>query len=125
MYRLGVRRDFMSQHALIGGDWGAENERHSHHYVVEARLEGSELDHHGYLVDILEVEAALGALCARYRDRMLNELPEFAGLNPSLERFAHVLCRALDERLAALPLTALEVRLWENENAWASFRIER
>ena len=31
------------------------------------------------------VEAALDELAARYRDRTLNDLPEFEGLNPSIE----------------------------------------
>ncbi|GIW06581.1 MAG: 6-pyruvoyltetrahydropterin synthase [Dehalococcoidia bacterium] len=125
MFWLGVRRDFIAQHALIGGDWGAEGEPHSHHYVLEVRLGGTVLDQHGYLVDILKVEALLDSLCARYRDGMVNELPEFAGLNPSLEHFARILCRAVDEGLAEAPLAAVEVRLWENEIAWASFRIDR
>jgi 6-pyruvoyltetrahydropterin/6-carboxytetrahydropterin synthase len=32
MYTVAVRRDFIAQHYLIGGDWGAENELHAHHY---------------------------------------------------------------------------------------------
>ena len=48
MYTLTVKRDFVAQHYLIGGDWGAENEKHSHHYAVELTLEGRELDEHGY-----------------------------------------------------------------------------
>ncbi|MCE2487412.1 MAG: 6-carboxytetrahydropterin synthase, partial [Desulfurellaceae bacterium] len=52
----------------------------------------------------------------------LNEKPEFEGLNPSIERFAHIFCRALAERLQAPTLTAITVILWEHENAWASYR---
>ncbi|MCS6801136.1 MAG: 6-carboxytetrahydropterin synthase [Chloroflexota bacterium] len=125
MYRLAVRRDFISQHFLIGGDWGPENAPHSHHYVLEARLEGEALDQHGYLVDIVAVESLLDRLISQYRDRMLNDLPEFEGRNPSLEHFARILCKALDDGLSSAALSAIEVRLWENENAWASFRIAR
>jgi 6-pyruvoyltetrahydropterin/6-carboxytetrahydropterin synthase len=32
MYTVAVRRDFIAQHYRIGGDWGAENELHAHHY---------------------------------------------------------------------------------------------
>ena len=55
-YCLCVQRDFVAQHYLIGGDWGAENLRHSHHFVLELRLHGSALDQHGYMVDIVDVE---------------------------------------------------------------------
>ena len=59
MYTLGVRRDFIARHFLIGGDWGSENFPNSHHYILELQLEGRELDQHGYLVDILDVEKHL------------------------------------------------------------------
>lgn len=125
MYTLAVRRDFIARHALIGGDWGAENQPHSHHYVLELQLEGAALDRHGYLVDILDVEAALNDLLARYRDHLLNDLPEFAGLNPSLEHFCRILAEALSGRIAAENIIALKALLWENESAWASYRVER
>jgi 6-pyruvoyltetrahydropterin/6-carboxytetrahydropterin synthase len=125
MYKVAVKRDFIARHFLIGGDWGAENELHAHHYAVELQLEGRELDSHGYLVDIVEIESHLDALIANYRDWTLNDLPAFEGLNPSIEHFAHILCLELDRRIQAVNLTALTVVLWENEIAWASFQQER
>ena len=92
------------------------------HYQAEVQLEGNSLDQHGYLVDIVDIEANLDALVAYFRDTTLNEKPEFEGLNPSIERFAHIFCRALAERLQAPTLTAITVILWEHENAWASYR---
>ena len=68
MYTVAVKRDFIAQHYLIGGDWGPENDLHSHHYVLELQLEGTDLDQHGYLVDIVEIEANLEALIAKFRD---------------------------------------------------------
>ncbi|RQW02823.1 MAG: 6-carboxytetrahydropterin synthase, partial [Calditrichaeota bacterium] len=41
MYTVTVIRDFISRHFLIGGDWGAENDLHSHHYKIELMLEGN------------------------------------------------------------------------------------
>lgn len=121
-YTVAVKRDFIAQHFLVGGDWGAENVRHSHHYVLELQLEGDRLDRHGYLVDIVDIERNLDALVAQYRDRTLNDLPEFAGLNPSIEHFARILCQTLAERIHAETLTAVTVKLWENEIAWAAYR---
>lgn len=124
MYTVAVKRDFVAQHYLVGGDWGAENAPHSHHYQVELQLQGTALDRHGYLVDIVEIEANLDALVVRFRDRMLNDEPEFAGLNPSIEHFAHILCQALVETIRAENLAAVQVQVWENEIAWASYRLE-
>ena len=123
MYTVAVKRDFIAQHYLIGGDWGAENFKHSHHYALELQLEGETLDQHGYLVDIVEIETQLNALIARYRDQNLNDLPEFAGLNPSLEHFARILCQTLADRVRADTLKALTVKLWENDIAWAAYRM--
>jgi 6-pyruvoyltetrahydropterin/6-carboxytetrahydropterin synthase len=123
MYTVAVKRDFVAQHFLIGGDWGAENDWHSHHYVVELQLEGESLDRHGYLVDIVDIEAQLDALVAGYRDKTLNELPQFAGLNPSIEHFSRILCTTLAERIKAPTLCGMVVKIWENDIAWAAYRM--
>ncbi len=125
MYALAVKRDFMSQHFLIGGDWGAENQKHTHHYQLELQLEGPSLDKHGYLVDITELDAALNSIVEYYRDHTLNELPEFKDLNPSIEQFARILCQTFAAHLRAPNLSAVIVKLWENESAWAAYRLER
>jgi 6-pyruvoyltetrahydropterin/6-carboxytetrahydropterin synthase len=123
MYTLAVRRDFIAQHFLIGGDWGPENYWHSHHYQLELQLEGPTLDQHGYLVDIVQVEAALNELVATYRDKTLNDLPQFAGLNPSIEHFTRIAAHELAPKVYAENLTGLVVKIWENDIAWASYRI--
>jgi 6-pyruvoyltetrahydropterin/6-carboxytetrahydropterin synthase len=122
MYTVAVRRDFIARHALVGGDWGPENEPHAHHYVVEARLYGKSLDRHGYLLDICEVETRLDQLVEYYRNRTLNSLPEFKDLNPSIEHLARILCRALQKAINGDNLTALSIKIWENEAAWAEYR---
>ncbi len=125
MYTLAVRRDFIARHFLIGGDWGPENFPNSHHYVLELQLEGRELDQHGYLVDIVEVENQLGELILHYKEKMLNDLPEFKGLNPSLEHFARIFASSLNAQIKAVNITGLKIILWENESAWAAYSIDR
>lgn len=125
MYTLGVRRDFIARHFLIGGDWGVENEPNSHHYVLELQLEGWELDQHGYLVDIVDINKHIDEVVGYYKEQMLNEKPEFAGLNPSIEHFTKILATTLDEKIKAPNISGLKVVLWENESAWASYRLER
>jgi 6-pyruvoyltetrahydropterin/6-carboxytetrahydropterin synthase len=125
VFTVGILRDFVAQHFLIGGDWGRENQPHSHHYRFEAIFEGPRLDGHGYLLDIAEVEPRLDGIVERYRDRMLNDLPEFAGLNPSIEHFSRILCAALNEKIQAANITKVKVVLWENEIAWVSYKIKR
>ena len=125
MYTLAVRRDFIARHFLIGGDWGPENFPNSHHYTLELRLKGVELDQHGYLCDIVDVEKHLDEVVGYYREQMLNEKHEFAGLNPSIEHFARILAVTLNERIKAPNVIALKVVLWENETAWAAYSLRR
>jgi 6-pyruvoyltetrahydropterin/6-carboxytetrahydropterin synthase len=120
MYRLSVSRDFVAQHYLTVPDPGPEGEVHSHHFEADVRLAGPDLNEYGYLVDIDAVDAALDDLEARYRDALLNDLPEFDGANPSVERFARLFG---DRFVATAPTgtaTSLTVRMWEDDVAWAS-----
>lgn len=125
MFSVAVSRQFVAQHFLIGGDWGPENDWHSHHYWVEICLEGPELDQHGYLVDIVEIERVLDDLVAQFRDKTLNDLVEFEGKNPSVERFAYLFARAFSERISAPNISTVSAKLWENQIAWASYRMDR
>jgi 6-pyruvoyltetrahydropterin/6-carboxytetrahydropterin synthase len=125
VYTVAVTTELIAQHFLVGGDWGAENERHSHRYLLELQLEGASLDQHGYLVDIVEVEAQLERIRTSYSDKLLNDLPEFAGLNPSIEHFSRIVCQAISDRLSAPNLTAVTVKLWESSTAWAEYRQQR
>ena len=124
MYALALSRDFEASHFLVGGDWGPENDLHSHPYRVRVTLYGDQLDQHGYLVDLVQVEEKLESLVERFRGSTLNDLPEFAGLNPSLEHFARIFCEKFAQGLEAGNVRAVEVRLWESEDAWASYRLE-
>jgi 6-pyruvoyltetrahydropterin/6-carboxytetrahydropterin synthase len=120
MYQLAITRDFVSRHYLIGGDWGRENALHSHHYRCEIRIEGAELDRHGYLIDIVDLNGAVNEVISQVAERTLNELPMFADLNPSLEHFARIFWESV---VARVPLAGrlVTIRLWENEHDWAAY----
>ena len=122
MYRVAVKREFDAQHFLIGGDWGIENELHFHHYQVELQLEGDTLTQHGYLVDIVDIEQQLDTMVTHYQDRILNDEPEFEGLNPSIEHFSRIFCLRLLDKIDRQNLSVITIKLWENEIAWASYQ---
>ena len=121
MYTVAVERNFVAQHFLFGGDWGPENELHSHPYKVEVQLQGDTLDVNGYLVDIVDIDLHLDEIIAYFRDRTLNELPQFEGANPSIEHFARIVCQMLRRRLKTSNLQAIRVTIWETDIAWAAY----
>jgi 6-pyruvoyltetrahydropterin/6-carboxytetrahydropterin synthase len=122
-FEVGVLTDFVAQHYLVGGDFGPEGSLHSHHYRVELIVAGGSLDGHGFLADIVRLREELGRAVDRYRDRTLNDLPDFEGLNPGVEVVARAMAQSLARALAGESLEALTLKLWENDTAWASYRI--
>ena len=121
MYQVGVKRAFKSNHFLIGGDWGAENSPHSHDFEAEVVLTSDRLDRHGYVFDISVLHRALDQAVARVENRLLNELPEFRGLNPSVEHFARILTEWMLGETGTQGMRSLRVQLWEDRSAWASY----
>lgn len=116
MYSVTVSRACPAQHRLTVPEPGPEGKLHTHDYRAEVELEGESLGEHGYLVDIDEVEAALDTLEARYRDAVLNELPEFEG-NPSVERFARCFCERFIEAIDLAHIDRVRVTIWEDDTA--------
>lgn len=125
MYRVSVQQDFIARHYMIGGDWGEENDLHSHHYVVELELSGRTLDEDGLLIDGADLLDNLDQRIEYFQDQTLNDLPPFEGLNPTLENFARILCEEINKEIYADNVDGLTVRLWENESTWASYQMER
>jgi len=118
-YELAVQRDVIAQHVLTVPDPGPEGDLHSHQYRLEIRFSGPELGEYGYLVDIDAVNEVLDQVQERYADAVLNDLPEFEG-NPSVERFARNVGDRIETHLEDPTPEHLSVRIWEDEEAWAS-----
>lgn len=124
-YELLVDRSFVAQHSLTVPDPDPpEGEVHSHRFTVEVLLAGDSLGEYNYLVNINDLVALLDDLERRYRDAVLNDLPEFAGENPSVERFARVISDRVREELSTDRLDSLTVRVWEDDLARASYETE-
>jgi 6-pyruvoyltetrahydropterin/6-carboxytetrahydropterin synthase len=122
-YRVGVNRSLVARHYLVGGDFGAEGKLHSHDYRVEVIVEGNTLDEHGFLIDMKQLENELSRLVEYFENQTLNDLKEFEGVNPGCESFARVMAESLRAHVGAELVSALTVKIWENEGAWASCRL--
>ena len=119
-YELTVSRAFIAQHFLTVPDPGPEGEVNSHCFTVELQFAGPELGPFGYLVNIDDVHDVLDDVEDRYRDALLNDLPEFEGLNPSVEHFARLIGDRVESAFEASTPTHLTVRVWEDDDSWAS-----
>lgn len=122
MYSIAVQKEFIAQHFLIGGDWGDENFLHSHDFLLELEIEHDSLNQHGYLVDIVDIEAGLEQVVSYFKDKTLNELPEFEGLNPSIEHFSRIIWEKVVEQITPPGNGVLKIKLWENKTCWAAYK---
>lgn len=120
MFTVAVRQRFEARHALLVPG-GPEASPHAHQYLFELVLEGPRLGPDGYLVDIDLVKRTMGRLVERYAGRMLNDVLELRGLNPSLESFARLLWTGATTALAGAGLARVRVVLWEDDEAWAAY----
>jgi 6-pyruvoyltetrahydropterin/6-carboxytetrahydropterin synthase len=121
MYSVAIQREFVARHFLFGGDWGPENFTHAHQYRIEVAVSGPGLDTHGYLIDIVDLETRLEKILTLYQDRLLNDLPQFDGLNPSIEHLARIIWSDIRQEGPLPYLKALTIKIWENDQAWASY----
>jgi len=117
MYAVSVSRTCIAQHYLTVPDPGPEGELHSHRFGIEVEFRGPELNEYGYVADIDAVIEALESVVDGLRDRTLNDIPAFEGLNPSAERLARVVGDRLLDRLDPTAAVDLVVRVREDDIA--------
>lgn len=119
MYELGVKRKFSAAHQLRGYKGKCEA-LHGHTYQVEVRITAKQLDDVGLAVDFKELKKIIDSLLDSYDHTLLNDVEPFDKLNPSAENMARVIYETLEKKLpGAVSLT--RVRVWESEDAWASY----
>lgn len=112
MYRMTVEGRFSAAHSLRDYP-GPCCQLHGHNYCVEVRLAGAELDALGMLIDYTEVKRALTDALEPFDHAYLNDLPEFAEVNPTSENIARLLYARIKERLFTTDDTRRRVRLVE------------
>lgn len=119
-----VKRTFVAQHFLTVPNCGKENEWHSHTFTLELTLSAPTLNADGYLVDIVKVTEVMDSVIEGFRDKTMNDLPAFAGLNPSIEHFARIISDQIAPFLEETQIETMHARLWEDDLAWAAYHKE-
>ena len=98
MFAIEVQSTFSAAHALRLPD-GAMEPFHGHDFHVAVRIAAEELDEMQTVADFHDVEAALNAIIAPWRNRNLNDLEPFRSkVNPSAERIAEQIGKHLGSR---------------------------
>jgi len=120
MYELKVITRFAAAHRLTMV--GAKCETmHGHNWKIEVVLQGDRLNSAGVLMDFGDVKALLRDIIARLDHQFLNELPMFAGGQPSSERIAAFVADRLQQALDVPTVRVSRVSAWESEDACATW----
>lgn len=95
MYEIFVETHFSAAHHLSGYD-GDCAKPHGHNWVVEVYIQCKKLNNIGIGVDFKDVKQVVKEILSKLDHSDLNELPEFADMNPSSENIAAYIYRKLN-----------------------------
>jgi 6-pyruvoyltetrahydropterin/6-carboxytetrahydropterin synthase len=119
MYKVRVEADFAAAHFL--SRYRGKCERlHGHNYKVRVWAEGEKLGEGGMLLDFGELKGALRSVLESLDHSLLNDIPDFHN-DPSAERIAEYIYKAIAARLPGAPLHAVEV--FETETSMARYEL--
>ncbi len=82
---------------------------------------GNRLDKYGFLVNVDLVAASLEEALKRFEGEILNEMPEFRGITPTMENIAKAIWSKLAADLDRSCVERIRVTIWEAEDIFASF----
>jgi 6-pyruvoyltetrahydropterin/6-carboxytetrahydropterin synthase len=117
-YRVGVRAEFSAAH-YHGGAAESCRRLHGHNYRVEVEIASPTLKN-GMVIDFGEVRRGLGEALAGWDHRVLNEVEDFSGAEPTTEVISRLLYFRLADDLRG-PAVLRRVTVWETDDCWASY----
>ena len=120
MFELEINRVIASAHRLRGYD-GACCNLHGHNYRITAVLRARRLDAIGIGVDFKKLKAEVDALLADYDHALLNDLPDYAELNPTSENMAMTLYRKLAAKMNDGNVRVQAVKVAESDSSCATY----
>jgi len=121
MFEVTIIKSFSAAHRLaeIGGKC---EELHGHNFKVEVTVGAPNLNSEGILIDFRLVKKWLKDILDKMDHQHLNDLPIFAGKNPSSENIAHYVYQEMQNKVKEAEVKVLRVKVWESENAAVTYR---
>ena len=120
MYEVTIIKTFSAAHFLadIGGKC---EELHGHNFKVEVTVAAPDLNESGLLIDFRVVKKWLNVILDQMDHQHLNELPYFAGINPSAENIAKFICAQMEPKAKEWQVRIARIKVWESENAAVTY----
>jgi len=120
MYEVTIIKSFSAAHLLaqIGGKC---EELHGHNFRVEVTVTAPDLNESGLLIDFRVVKKWLSVILDQMDHKHLNELPCFAGINPSAENIAKYIYTSMEPKATESQVRIARIKVWESENAAVAY----
>ena len=119
-YQIRVHGIFESAHFLYNYyPDGRDEELHGHTWEAEVFAANNTLSN-GISVDFLKLRSSFDILIENLDHTLINEHPDFEGINPTAENIAYYVYNKLKK---TVPKNAVisEVRIWEGPKNYASY----
>ena len=128
MFSLTVRRHFMIAHSLPREAFGPAQALHGATFVAEVAFRRRALNQDAIVLDIGAAGGIIEDVLAGLNYRNLDEHPDFAGKLSTTEALAEYIARSVAAKLKdnddGRKLTAIDVTLRENPDAWATYSLD-
>jgi len=120
MYHLKIQSHFAAAHNLLNYQGDCEN-LHGHNWKIEVSVKTEHLDSAGLGIDFKTLKCHTNEVLDRLDHKYLNNLEFFKGVSPSSEHISRYIFEALEELLTTPGVILESVRVWESDNACATY----
>lgn len=116
MYEIKAQLYFSAAHHLLNYDGECENQ-HGHNWLVEAYVQGTELDKSNILIDYKILKKHLKEVLNLLDHKDINELEDFKGISPSSETLAKYIYKKMKANVHQIS----KISIWETATSCASY----
>ena len=116
MYKLVVKKEFSSAHVLHGHP-GDCKRMHGHNWIVEAKVEGNNINKIGMVIDFKDIKNILSDIISKLDHRYINDIEPFIDNNPTAENISKYIYKELSKNINTDNIKVSEIKLWETNNS--------
>lgn len=116
MFKLIVKKEFSSAHILVGHP-GACKRMHGHNWIVEAKVEGEQINKIGMVIDFKDIKNELENIISKLDHQFLNDLEPFIENNPTAENISKYIYKELSKNINTDNIKVSEIKLWETNSS--------
>ena len=123
MYNLIVDSHFSAAHQLRGYP-GKCASLHGHTWGVSVTVRAGELDEIGMCLDFKKIARSLDDIVEQFDHQNLNELPEFAAINPTAENISRIIFEKLSDKINTEKVRLVSVTVAESDRYRVTYTLD-